>query len=222
MYTHILLLNLVHKLFLNFKQNLIMRKLILAFMGLIVFESCDEVNVQDESIDNPVLKLLEVKSLDLNPKNGRVLNSDVSELKEITINLDGQEIVGRIAFLNGNLNTQRIAMLGSDDIVYSYVDITDNNGILSAKYYTYSGELYLEATLQNETINIVGAYNLTGLANGRTSRWLDRFESCVDDFVGTISSSPEWGAVMVVGMATGHSEAILAGLAIGCGIYASS
>ena len=149
------------------------------------------------------------------------MNSDVDQLKEITVSLDGQDMTGKIAFLKKeDGDTQRIAMLGSDGIAYSYVDITESDGILNARYYTYSGELYMETVLKNETIKILGAYNLVGSSNSRTWGWFDRFESCVEGFVETVQNDAEWTAVFTVG-ALCCPQYVLAGLAIGCSISAS-
>ena len=128
-------------------------------------------------------------------------------------------MTGQIAILENNSGTQRIAMLGSDGIAYSYVDISDNNGILNAKYYTYSGELYMETTLENEVIHINGAYSLSGSTNGRVNNFFDRFDDCVDNFVDTVSNDAGWAAVMTVGAICCAAE-VLAGLAIGCTISA--
>jgi hypothetical protein len=195
-------------------------KKLTSFVALfLIFMSCEQSDIQNEPINSPVLELKNVKSLDISPTNGRVMDSEISELKEITVNLDGQEMTGQIAILDNNSNTQRIAMLGSDGVVYSYVDISDNNGVLNARYYTHSGELYLETTLENDVISINGAYSLSGSTNGHVNGFFDRFDNCVDDFVETVSNDAGWAAVMTVGAICCPAE-VLAGLAIGCSISA--
>ena len=54
------------------------------------------------------------------------------------------------------------------------------------------------------------------------SDWADRFDGCVEGFIDTVNKDPEWGAIIVVGMVAGYSAHILAGLAVGCAISASS
>lgn len=197
-----------------------MKRLSSFIVFVLFFMSCEETDISKEYSDNPVLELKNVTSMDIDATNGRVIDSSISELKEITLNLDGQEMTGQIAFLDDNFDTQRIAIMGNDGVAYSYIDITERNGIPYAKYYTYSGELYLETNLKNKVINIIEAYNISRSTNGRIHSWFNRFDNCVDRFVETVQNDAAWGAVMVVGAMCCAAE-VLAGLAIGCSISAS-
>lgn len=194
-------------------------------MLLFVLNSCDKIEIQDEPVIAPTIELKNVKIVDGNLSNKRVMSTDISAIKEITVNLNGEEMTGRFAFLNSTANMQRVVLLGKEGETLSYIDITNDNGVYYAKYYNHSGKLYLETNLENEVINIVGAYELNDSyrLNGSevkgTNDYVDRFDDCVDSFVYTVSNDSGWAAVMTVGAMCCAPE-ILAGLAIGCGIKA--
>ena len=159
--------------------------------------------------------------------------SEVS-VKNVSFNFNGNDYQVREEFLSNSPREgiQRINV-GVGQSQYAVVDVENINGVLKAKHYNLEGKLLMIAEFRDGFIYVKHAKGrlneIIAPKSGwikdtlkAASDWADRFDSCVDGFIDTVNSDPEWGAIIAVGMVAGHSGAILAGLAVGCAISASS
>lgn len=162
--------------------------------------------------------------------------SEVS-VKNVSFNFNGNDYQVREEFLSNSPadGIQRINV-GVGQSQYGVVDVENINGVLTAKHYSLKGKLLMTAEVRNGFIYIKHAKGklneIIAPKSGKSgwikdtlkaaSDWADRFDGCVEDFIDTVNRDPEWGAVIVVGMVAGYSAHILAGLAVGCAISASS
>ena len=117
---------------------------------------------------------------------------------------------------------------------YAVVDVENINGVLAAKHYNLEGKLLMIAGFRDGFIYIKHAKGklneITSPKSGKSgwikdtlkaaSDWADRFDSCVDGFIDTVNSDPEWTAIYTIGALCCARE-VLVGLAVGCAIKSS-
>jgi len=96
--------------------------------------------------------------------------------------------------------------------VYSRITLENGlDGVKNVTYATGTGEVYMRASWDGTLIAI--KYIAPELLN---KGFAGRFNDCVGETIHTIAHSYFWSGIFTVGMAVGASEAIIAGMAIGC------
>lgn len=143
----------------------------------------------------------------------------VSEQQNLSIKYDGKLMSANIAMIKGS-EVDRYIVYGADNVAYYFVDVKNElNGSVSAKFYLYNGDLFMETSLNNNLISINEIYE-EALVLNRAPSWFRKFAQCIDNTMLAVASDPALGAVAVVG---GYCCAgyMLAGLGIGCAIGAS-
>ena len=199
-------------------------KFAIILLFLIIFISCGDNN--EVTYSNTISNVSVV--------NGNKSTTSEVSVKNVSFNFNGTHYQVREEFLP---NSQREGIqrinVGVGQSQYGVVDVENINGVLTAKHFSLKGKLLMTAELRNGFIYIKHAKGkLNEIIPPKSgwikdtlkaaSDWADRFDGCVEGFIDTVNREPEWGAVIVVGMVAGYSAHILAGLAVGCAISASS
>ena len=166
--------------------------------------------------------------------NVSVVNDNKSSTSEVSVknvlfNFNGNDYQVREEFLSNSPREgiQRINV-GVGQSQYAVVDVENINGVLKAKHYNLEGKLLMIAEFRDGFIYVKHAKGrlneIIAPKSGwikdtlkAASDWADRFDSCVDGFIDTVNSDPEWTAVYTIGALCCARE-VLVGLAVGCAI----
>ena len=193
--------------------------------SFLLFASCSEVSQENEVGFTECQSVLELVRVDVKSpvfENGRATEGKLE--KEVTVkHIDGKEYKATflVELIRPDLTIVEILKPGTSDL-YMKVEIVEEAGLLRGSYYDVNDVLILENVVEGSVMKVVSSGVLqtnVRLNNFRVNGYWDDFSDCTDNFISEVSSSATWSGVFLVGTACCAAE-VLAGLAIGCTIYA--